>query len=242
MKVAYMLASCAIASTAALGQLSTFDSGPEGWRIAGPDPSSYFADPDATTGGLADWEDGSLRVFDLFAWTWVRAPFNYEGDRSSAYGGTVTFDLYLTTSDGVPYPALMLAGATKTLLYNAPSPPIGVWTRMEIPLTEAGWRVNSYSSGAAATAADMQAVLADLRAVFVLTEWRTGPDDTRIDNFDFPGSCPADFDGTGFVDTDDFTAFVLAFEAGTDDADFDGTGFVDTDDFTAFVLAFEAGC
>jgi hypothetical protein len=55
-------------------------------------------------------------------------------------------------------------------------------------------------------------------------------------------ACPADFDGTGFVDTDDFTAFVLAFEAGTDDADFDGTGFVDTDDFTAFVLAFEAGC
>lgn len=54
--------------------------------------------------------------------------------------------------------------------------------------------------------------------------------------------CPADFDGTGFVDTDDFTAFVLAFEAGTDDADFDGTGFVDTDDFTAFMLAFEAGC
>lgn len=26
--------------------------------------------------------------------------------------------------------------------------------------------------------------------------------------------CPADFDGSGFVDTDDFTAFVLAFEAG----------------------------
>ncbi|MCG3123857.1 MAG: hypothetical protein GIKADHBN_02285 [Phycisphaerales bacterium] len=54
--------------------------------------------------------------------------------------------------------------------------------------------------------------------------------------------CAADFDCTGFVDTDDFTAFVLAFEDGTDDADFDGTGFVDTDDFTAFVIAFEAGC
>ncbi|GMV25823.1 MAG: hypothetical protein AMXMBFR58_18540 [Phycisphaerae bacterium] len=54
--------------------------------------------------------------------------------------------------------------------------------------------------------------------------------------------CGADFDGTGFVDTDDFTAFVTAFEAGTDDADFDGTGFVDTDDFTAFVIAFESGC
>lgn len=54
--------------------------------------------------------------------------------------------------------------------------------------------------------------------------------------------CGADFDRSGFVDTDDFTAFVFAFEEGTDNADFDASGFVDTDDFTAFVLAFEAGC
>ncbi len=55
-------------------------------------------------------------------------------------------------------------------------------------------------------------------------------------------TCRSDFDGTGFVDTDDFTAFVLAFEAGDERCDVDGTGFVDTDDFTAFVLAFEYGC
>ncbi len=54
--------------------------------------------------------------------------------------------------------------------------------------------------------------------------------------------CPADFDHSGFVDTDDYSAFVAAFEAGTDNADFDGSGFVDTDDFTAFVMAFESGC
>ncbi|HLO42482.1 MAG TPA: GC-type dockerin domain-anchored protein [Phycisphaerales bacterium] len=54
--------------------------------------------------------------------------------------------------------------------------------------------------------------------------------------------CPSDFDNSGFVDTDDFDAFVLAFEAGTDNADFDGSGFVDTDDFDAFVRAFESGC
>ncbi|MCK6477570.1 MAG: hypothetical protein L6Q35_12145 [Phycisphaerales bacterium] len=54
--------------------------------------------------------------------------------------------------------------------------------------------------------------------------------------------CVADFDCTGFVDTDDFTAFVLEFELGNDSADVDRTGFVDTDDFTYFVLAFEAGC
>ncbi|GMV25690.1 MAG: hypothetical protein AMXMBFR58_17210 [Phycisphaerae bacterium] len=55
-------------------------------------------------------------------------------------------------------------------------------------------------------------------------------------------SDPADFDRSGFVDTNDYDAFVAAFTAGTDDADFDKTGFVDTDDFTAFVLQFENPC
>ncbi|MCK6477938.1 MAG: hypothetical protein L6Q35_14035 [Phycisphaerales bacterium] len=54
--------------------------------------------------------------------------------------------------------------------------------------------------------------------------------------------CPTDIDGSGFVDGDDFDAFVLLFEAGDPAADFDGTGFVDTDDYDAFVTAFEAGC
>lgn len=54
--------------------------------------------------------------------------------------------------------------------------------------------------------------------------------------------CTADFDDTGFVDTDDFTTFVTAFEAGNSTADVDLSGFVDTDDFTKFVTSFEAGC
>ncbi len=54
--------------------------------------------------------------------------------------------------------------------------------------------------------------------------------------------CSADFDGTGFLDKDDFDAFVRAFEAGEITADFDGTGFVDTEDYDAFVHAFEIGC
>ena len=39
-----------------------------------------------------------------------------------------------------------------------------------------------------------------------------------------------------------FDAFVRAFEAGEITADFDGTGFVDTEDYDAFVHAFESGC
>jgi endonuclease/exonuclease/phosphatase family metal-dependent hydrolase len=53
---------------------------------------------------------------------------------------------------------------------------------------------------------------------------------------------PADFDGSGFVDIEDYDAFIEAFEAGGDNADFDGSGFVDIEDFDAFVESFEAGC
>ncbi len=55
-------------------------------------------------------------------------------------------------------------------------------------------------------------------------------------------SCPADFDGNGFLTGEDFDAFVAAFEAGNLSADFDGNGFVNGEDFDAYVTAFEAGC
>ncbi len=54
--------------------------------------------------------------------------------------------------------------------------------------------------------------------------------------------CIADFDKSRFVDTDDFDAFVRAFEAGDPAADVDGSGFTDTDDYDFFVARYEAGC
>lgn len=54
--------------------------------------------------------------------------------------------------------------------------------------------------------------------------------------------CLADFDGTGFVDFDDYIKFVQMFELGDDSADVDGSGFVDFDDFIFYVGLFEAGC
>jgi hypothetical protein len=65
--------------------------------------------------------------------------------------------------------------------------------------------------------------------------------------------CAADFDGSGFVDSDDFILYASQFALGctgagapdpacTLSADFDQTGFVDSDDFIAYVQAFELGC
>ncbi len=55
-------------------------------------------------------------------------------------------------------------------------------------------------------------------------------------------NCPADFDGDGFPTGDDFTAYVVAFEAGDLTTDMDCDGFPTGDDFTIYVVAFEAGC
>lgn len=61
-------------------------------------------------------------------------------------------------------------------------------------------------------------------------------------SWSFETKRPADFDNSGFVDVEDYAAFVAAFEAGDESADFDGSTFVDIEDFSAFVTAFEAGC
>ncbi len=63
----------------------------------------------------------------------------------------------------------------------------------------------------------------------------------RIDHCEWSG-CPADFDFNGFVNGDDYDAFVYWYELGDPRADYDFNGFVNGDDFDAFVAAFNGGC
>ncbi|HLO40376.1 MAG TPA: GC-type dockerin domain-anchored protein, partial [Phycisphaerales bacterium] len=117
----------------------------------------------------------------------------------------------------------------------------GSWTLVEnLSAGSGGWQYREFDP------TDYVAATANMRLRFRAADKtpddivEAGIDDFRVFSATCP--CPADFDGTGFVDTDDFDAFVQAFEGGLDAADFDGTGFVDTDDFDAFVQAFESGC
>ena len=78
-------------------------------------------------------------------------------------------------------------------------------------------------------------------------EHPTFPDLPVIDMgaIEFPSckdTCPADFDGDGFINGLDFDLYVQAFEGGDAGADFDGDGFITGLDFDFYVQAFEAGC
>lgn len=68
------------------------------------------------------------------------------------------------------------------------------------------------------------------------------PDEVLFPAMGPEGSCAADFNGDGIVNTLDFLAFLNAFSAGDPSADFNGDGVVNTLDFLAFLNAFNAGC
>ena len=57
-----------------------------------------------------------------------------------------------------------------------------------------------------------------------------------------PPSCPADFNGDGFVNGDDYDSFAELFDIADPGADFNGDGFVNGDDYDAFASAFDGGC
>ena len=61
-----------------------------------------------------------------------------------------------------------------------------------------------------------------------------------------PPSCPADFNGDGFLDFFDYDEYVGCFETDVcppgKTADFNGDAFVDFFDYDDYVLAFETGC
>ncbi|MCC5787333.1 MAG: hypothetical protein JJU33_11605 [Phycisphaerales bacterium] len=54
--------------------------------------------------------------------------------------------------------------------------------------------------------------------------------------------CPADLNGDGVVDADDFFLFLQLFAQGDPRADFNNDGVIDADDFFEYLGAFAAGC
>jgi len=175
---------------------STFDSGNEGWTIAGDanGASGYggesavgyavYPDHDAGGGnpGGAIYATDDSRGID---WNW-QAPPRFLGNRLGVYGGSIEFDRKRATLDdqfnGVR-PDVILAGGGMTLVIDpCPSPGL-TWTHCSVPLNaDAGWRVNRLVVGADATAAEIRTVLKDLTVLRIQGEFQYGWDRGWLDN------------------------------------------------------------
>ena len=78
--------------------------------------------------------------------------------------------------------------------------------------------------------------------MYLLTSAVLGPTGTTGAVWHIAVRCPADFVRDGFVNGNDFDAFVDLFILGDPGADWDHNTFVNGDDFDGFTAAFEAGC
>lgn len=227
--------------------ISTFDASDEGWTPYNGATSQWIGTIGNPPGSLVGVEAQSGIIW------YFSAPGAFLGDQSSHYNGSLSWEV-IALDTGSPVTStvadVVLKGPAGAVGFAIPDngPVLSSWTLNTVTLNEAGWYIINFPSSqipsnTPATAELFQEILSNLTGVYIQGEYFNGPDSSALDNVRMIAvSCPADFDGSGFVDTDDYDAFIHAFEDGTDDADFDQSGFVDTDDFTSFVLAFEAGC
>lgn len=160
---------------------STFDNGDEGWRVGNYAQLSGNAVPQFFAAGGNP--GGYIHTEDLFFWTSWHAPAAFLGNKSAAYGGTLSFDLRNVFSDGTNYPAAVLSDGN-IILYNLAFIPGTDWTSYQLNLLPGnGWRVTNFllQNLGAASGAQMQQVLGNLTMLHINADWATGDD-----RFDLP--------------------------------------------------------
>ena len=182
-----------LAPTAVLAS-STFDTDAEGWTVIadadGPTHHSTGGNPDGYI-SAADRGEGGF-------WYWD-APAKFLGNKASAYGETLRFDLRQSTTE-LQFDAddVVLIGGGITLTFDTPDNPGTDWTSYSISLTEtAGW-LNA-ATGFSPTAPEMQAVLADLTALQIRGEFSEGMDIGGLDNVVLEGVAALTYSTTGRV-------------------------------------------
>jgi hypothetical protein len=198
----------------ALFPISFFDSDAQGWTTAGA--SADFASP-IGTGGPISWDTrgnpgGALSVGDYYYDTWISAPASYLGNQGDMFSLKWTYDILIRYTDqtSVPYPSVAMTNGTLKLLYTIHAPPVNAWERRVVIMDPLNWTIDTGNGnqGNAPTQAQMYSVLNNLTGLYILTEWRTGPDDTSIDNVgissQIPMPAPGDYNHDGITGAGDY--------------------------------------
>jgi len=161
---------------------SDFSINDEGWLVSGDATSS--APTYVGTGGNPG---GYLNATDLTVggvWFWD-APAEFLGDKSGAYGFSLTYDLRMRGSGPLFDDSDVILDGGGLSLHLAPTPPVPVnvpWTVYSALLSDAeDWHVGS-SGGPAATQSQIQTVLASLTRLRIRGEFITGSDNGDLDN------------------------------------------------------------
>jgi hypothetical protein len=170
------------ASATAIKAFDDFVVSAEGWSVTGDDTTKTVTY--SSTGGKPN---GSISAVEATSGTmFFTAPSKYLGDASAYYGGELRFDLKAAVTEGefFAYADVELTSNQTTLAYDCTPNPTTAWQSYVVPLSETGWKMTTVT-GAAVTAAQFKAVLANLTRVRIRGEFSNQYDIGYLDNVYF---------------------------------------------------------
>jgi hypothetical protein len=227
-----------------------FDNGPAGWVWADLNCGGPYLNPVST--GPVDWAatggvpGGFISAPDPSANCYAfRAPAAFLGDLSAYLGGSLSFSVYSTLDNYDLERSVLLVGANGTTLAGIiPMPALNAWSSRSVTLTPASFRVNN-QSGPPASAAQLDAVLADVAALYIPAEFGSIVAETvLLDNVLLRTACVADLAPPfGVLNFFDVAEFLSLFNAGSPPADIaEPFGTLDFFDVAAYIQRYNAGC
>jgi MYXO-CTERM domain-containing protein len=170
------LAGATFAAQAVTLAASTMDAGTDGWLAVNGARDFHWEPAGYVTAG--DFNGNELWFF--------AAPAPFRGDIGAAYGGTLSFSLMSAGASLQPlarYADVQILGANGVLLaFSGTFLPTAQWADYTVPIVAGGgWSIGSIL-GPAAGAADMQAVLADVRQLRIRGDYFQAIEMTALDN------------------------------------------------------------
>ncbi len=147
---------------------SDFQSGDEGWRIIDNGKTRPISE-----NGYLSAEDE--KAYATYFWS---APAKFLGDKSSAFGGALSFDLRLYENSRASAPRIVVleGGGVKLALPKGYRRPTVFWHRYNIWFQQcAGW-IN-LATGKPSTSAELLQVLSNLEGLYIRGEYSSSDDD-----------------------------------------------------------------
>lgn len=159
---------------------SSFENDREGWKISvsgnGSEDATYQSSGGNSGGYLSKTNPDAT-------WSYWEAPQKFHGDKSSAYGGILHFELRDQGSGREAHQTdLFLRGNGITLSYNTgEKPDSSNWTSYDIALHESsGW--TNHLTGKEATKEEVEEVLENIDLLKIRAEYLSGNDTFHLDN------------------------------------------------------------
>lgn len=166
---------------------STFDANIDGWAVVdmldsgGPydPPIGYYTPSWVSAGGNPG---GYLSESDPSSYAFAfSAPSKFLGDKSSYYGGMLSFSFRCTQSNWTKDNVVIFIGGNKLIVSEIAIPSMN-WSNRTIKLVESNFRYNN-KNGAVVTGNDFRSVLSSLTAIRISGEYGNTPyETTEIDS------------------------------------------------------------